>query len=181
MSISKGTRFDVFKRDEFTCQYCGRRPPEVTLEVDHIHPRAMGGDDDQMNLVTACADCNRGKSAKVLGSYVPRPDTDMAWLEMQQELAELKRYNEAKATRDKLLDVAYDLLMAHWQRSIRNTYYTPDENMLRYWIREFGPDEVEYAVDVVATKFDQRYFESRDHIMRYVGGILWKRRKGDVA
>ena len=99
-SISKGLRFDIFRRDSFACQYCGRTPPEVVLEIDHIHPVAEGGDNDAMNLVTACLDCNRGKRAKVLTEYMPRPDADLAWLEVQQEYAELKRYNETKALRD---------------------------------------------------------------------------------
>ena len=52
MSVSKSVRFEIFARDAFTCQYCGRRPPEVVLELDHIHPRAKGGSDDLTNLIT---------------------------------------------------------------------------------------------------------------------------------
>lgn len=62
-NLSKRTRFAVFKRDLFTCQYCGATPPSVVLEVDHIEPVAEGGTDDESNLVTACFDCNRGKAA----------------------------------------------------------------------------------------------------------------------
>lgn len=62
-SLSKRTRFEVFKRDLFTCQYCGATPPEAVLEVDHIEPKAEGGGDEESNLVTACFACNRGKSA----------------------------------------------------------------------------------------------------------------------
>ena len=40
--ISKALRFEVFKRDSFTCQYCGRSAPEVVLEVDHIVPVSKG-------------------------------------------------------------------------------------------------------------------------------------------
>jgi hypothetical protein len=61
--LSKRTRFAVFKRDLFACQYCGATPPAVVLEVDHIEPVAEGGSDDEGNLVTACFDCNRGKAA----------------------------------------------------------------------------------------------------------------------
>lgn len=61
MAVSKSKRFEVFKRDNFTCQYCGRKPPSVVLECDHLKPRASGGDDEMINLVTSCFDCNRGK------------------------------------------------------------------------------------------------------------------------
>ena len=64
--ISKALRFEVFKRDSFTCQYCGRSAPEVVLEVDHIVPVSKGGTNDLFNLVTSCKECNRGKSNKEL-------------------------------------------------------------------------------------------------------------------
>ena len=67
MSITKKLRFEVFKRDGFKCAYCGKNPPQVTLEVDHIDPKSKGGKDDINNLVSACFDCNRGKKA------IPRP------------------------------------------------------------------------------------------------------------
>jgi 5-methylcytosine-specific restriction endonuclease McrA len=54
-------RFAILERDAFACRYCGRKPPEVELEVDHLVPRSAGGTDDPSNLVTACFDCNRGK------------------------------------------------------------------------------------------------------------------------
>lgn len=58
-NIPNYIRFQVFKRDKFTCQYCGRSG--VELEVDHINPVANGGTNDIDNLITACKDCNRGK------------------------------------------------------------------------------------------------------------------------
>ena len=64
--ISKKLRFEVFKRDAFKCQYCGKSSPDVVLEVDHINPVANGGKNDIINLVTACYDCNHGKSARLL-------------------------------------------------------------------------------------------------------------------
>lgn len=59
-------RFEVFKRDKFTCQYCGGRAPEIVLHVDHINPVAHGGTNDILNLVTSCAACNLGKSDRLL-------------------------------------------------------------------------------------------------------------------
>ena len=60
--ISKRTRFDVLKRDKFTCQYCGKSAPDVVLHIDHIVPVSKGGTNDIINLVTSCAECNLGKS-----------------------------------------------------------------------------------------------------------------------
>lgn len=67
--LAVGLRFIVLSRDGFRCGYCGRGPKDgVTLEVDHVHPRSKGGTDALDNLVTACWDCNRGKSNKALAS-----------------------------------------------------------------------------------------------------------------
>lgn len=61
-AISKKIRFEVFKRDKFTCQYCGKQAPNVILEVDHIQPVSKAGKNDLLNLITSCNDCNRGKT-----------------------------------------------------------------------------------------------------------------------
>jgi len=62
-------RFAVLKRDNFTCQYCGRKAPDVSLHVDHVIPRSRGGTDAMANLKTACADCNLGKYDVLLDSH----------------------------------------------------------------------------------------------------------------
>lgn len=86
-SIPKRIRFEVFKRDKFTCQYCGRMAPDVVLEVDHIEPVSKGGSNDILNLVTACKDCNRGKGAKELSD-------NSTVRKQQQQLADLAEKNE---------------------------------------------------------------------------------------
>lgn len=69
--LTKKARFEVFKRDGFTCRYCGNTPPAVILEVDHIEPVCEGGTNDPDNLITACFDCNRGKGGTRLSSAPP--------------------------------------------------------------------------------------------------------------
>ena len=59
-------RFRVLQRDGFTCQYCGRKAPDVALQVDHVIPVASGGTAAMDNLRTACADCNTGKGGMPL-------------------------------------------------------------------------------------------------------------------
>lgn len=63
MAVSRSLRFQILRRDNNTCTYCGRTPPEVKLAVDHVVPEALGGSDDPSNLTTACEDCNGGKAA----------------------------------------------------------------------------------------------------------------------
>lgn len=63
MAVSKKLRFEVFRRDNWQCRYCGRAAKDgIVLEPDHVVPRARGGKDVATNLVTACEDCNSGKS-----------------------------------------------------------------------------------------------------------------------
>jgi hypothetical protein len=78
-SIAPGLRFRILARDEFTCRYCGRSAPSVELAVDHVHPVARGGTDDESNLVAACVECNAGKSALDLTAPIlERPSPNQA-------------------------------------------------------------------------------------------------------
>jgi hypothetical protein len=64
MSISKRLRYEILRRDNYACRYCGRAAPDVKLTVDHVVPESLGGSsDDPANLVAACEDCNNGKSS----------------------------------------------------------------------------------------------------------------------
>lgn len=65
--ISKRKRFELFDRDKFTCQYCGKQPPMVRLVIDHRIPIKEGGHNEDDNLITSCEECNQGKGAKVIG------------------------------------------------------------------------------------------------------------------
>ncbi len=64
----EATYFVIFERDEFTCVYCGKSSIEdgVKLVIDHVYPRSNGGENEILNLVTACCDCNAIKSGNNL-------------------------------------------------------------------------------------------------------------------
>jgi len=53
------SRRNVFKRDRYTCQYCGVQPGTDDLTIDHVLPRAQGGQSAWTNCVLACMDCNK--------------------------------------------------------------------------------------------------------------------------
>lgn len=73
----KFSRKNIFERDNFTCQYCGKKPPnrkvavkwmeKNELSLDHIVPRSKGGKTTWSNVVAACAKCNTKKGSYTLG------------------------------------------------------------------------------------------------------------------
>ncbi|MCW8861218.1 MAG: HNH endonuclease, partial [Rhodospirillales bacterium] len=67
------TRFNVFLRDRFTCQYCGDRFPTHDLTFDHVIPRSLGGRTTWENVVTACSPCNLRKGNKMPNEVGVRP------------------------------------------------------------------------------------------------------------
>ena len=170
-AISKGLRFDIFRRDGFTCQYCGRQPSDVVLEVDHITPVAEGGDNDQMNLVTACEDCNRGKGKKLL-DRPQRPDADLAWLESQQELSELRRYQRSKQEKEAVLSEIVETIQSLWL-CYSSLEWAPPESVIRKMLATFSPEFVEEALLSVAHKIDGGYLVATGNDwIRYTWGIL---------
>lgn len=90
-TISKKARFEVFKRDNFSCQYCGQSAPDVVLHIDHINPVAGGGDNDIMNLITSCLDCNLGKGARELDdkSIIAKQKAQLDELSRRREQLEM--------------------------------------------------------------------------------------------
>jgi len=86
-ALSKKTRFEIFKRDSFTCQYCGKSAPDVILHVDHIMPISKGGDDDITNLITSCESCNQGKKDILL-------DDDAVIAKRKKQLDDLQERRE---------------------------------------------------------------------------------------
>jgi len=72
--IVKLTRKEIFRRDNYTCQYCGRQSNNLT--IDHVIPRHLGGETNWDNLVTACPRCNHlkgGMTPEQSGMYPLRP------------------------------------------------------------------------------------------------------------
>lgn len=61
---------EVFKRDQYTCQYCGRKFSVSELGVDHIIPLSHGGNSEPDNLVKACMECNCTKANRSLKDYL---------------------------------------------------------------------------------------------------------------
>lgn len=66
--VNKRTRYLILRRDEYKCYYCGVSADDSQMHLDHIVPYSKGGATDPSNLVTACMDCNLGKSTLSAGN-----------------------------------------------------------------------------------------------------------------
>lgn len=162
--ISKGLRFNVFKRDSFQCVYCGNRPPSVLLEVDHIIPVSKGGLNKIENLVTSCINCNRGKSNKEL-SEVPKSVLDD---EKKEKLSQYKEYIKYVKGLKKIKDTQIGMVCDVYESYIEG--YTPSEKF-RFTISEFidklGVEEVIHAMNISCSRFTHK----KDSIFKYFCGV----------
>jgi 5-methylcytosine-specific restriction endonuclease McrA len=58
------SRLNIYARDKYTCQYCGRKPARAELNLDHIIPRSRGGVTSWENVVCSCVPCNLRKGGR---------------------------------------------------------------------------------------------------------------------
>lgn len=180
--MSKKLRFEVFKRDAFTCQYCGKKAPDVVLEVDHIKPVSKGGKNELLNLVTACFECNRGKRNIEL--------SDRQELEVQR-----KRLEELNAKREQMK------MMLEWKEELSKfrkeqvkvisslidefIYWTFDEEefdrKIISLIDQFGFEEVYESTKISVSKYVvSKHSYERTKEIKYavskIGGICYNRK-----
>lgn len=134
-AISKRLRFEVLKRDAFTCQYCGKQPPDTVLHLDHIKPVSKGGKNTLLNLVTSCQECNLGKSNKELSD-------DSAIKKQQKQLSDMA---EKKAQIEMMIDWRESLINSDklLSSSVKNII---DDYMDGYSVSETGLLNIEKAI-----------------------------------
>lgn len=149
VGISKRLRFEVFKRDSFTCQYCGRKAPEIVLQCDHINPVVAGGDNDILNLVTSCVDCNSGKGARVLSEnqMLTKQLDQLEELNQRREQIEMMIdwRNQLRDFDDNVLDRLEERWLNRTEAQFPLNPSGRDE--LRKWIKRYGVDLVLRAMD----------------------------------
>jgi hypothetical protein len=138
MSIPKTLRFEVFKRDSFTCQYCGRSAPDVVLHADHIHPKSQGGEDAILNLITSCADCNLGKSDRLLSdqTVVAKQKATLDGLQERREQIEM---------------------MMEWQRGLMNLENEIIEQLANLWAELVRPFSLNQSGIASLRKLTRRF------------------------
>jgi 5-methylcytosine-specific restriction endonuclease McrA len=91
------SRYNIYARDQNTCQYCGRRLPRNELNLDHVVPRAHGGLSRWENVVCSCHPCNRrkgGRTPEQAGMRLLRAPCRPEWTPFMLETFSLRRYRE---------------------------------------------------------------------------------------
>jgi len=114
-AVSVRLRFEVFKRDGFRCVYCGATPLDKLLHVDHVVPVVSGGDNEPSNLVTACPDCNMGKSSVPLQRRIVLGETPAEARAHERQILEyLSAQRRVQAAKQKARNYVAD----YWERTI---------------------------------------------------------------
>lgn len=174
-SISKRQRFEIFKRDGFMCLYCGRKPPEVVLQIDHVIPKSKGGTSDESNLVTCCQDCNGGKSNIPL-SHIPHAHVQS--IEVRQEkLDQLRAIAEQARIDVEVQEELFGLISDHWMALVGDD---PDEysiagplgQSVRRFLKMLPLPEVLEAVDITFRSCKSKSDYQRH---KYFCGVCWRK------
>jgi hypothetical protein len=160
-NLSKRRRFEVFKRDRFACQYCGRTPPTVVLQVDHIVAVAEGGSDDPQNLLTACFDCNQGKGAVPLSDRLSEEELRIEQAEAYEALLQERRRAENAAI-EEVVEI-FEEAFEGW--TIPDHYRPP----IREFLRLLPRSEVFEAMELACSRVPS------DRALKYFCGICWNK------
>lgn len=152
--MSKKIRFEVFKRDSFTCQYCGKAAPNVILHVDHVIPVSKDGDNDITNLITSCIDCNLGKSDRELSDDAVLQKRKKQLDELQERREQLEMMVEWQRGLSELDNQTVEICSDFWSE-LTPGYHLNEDGIkdLKKIIRRFGVSEVMSAMRISTEQY----------------------------
>ena len=190
-SIPNSVRFEVFKRDSFTCQYCGRSSPSVILEVEHIKPVSKGGTNEFLNLVTSCFECNRGKGKKELSdkTRIAKQANEIKLLEEKRWQFQLyKKYiKELSSVRDQELellleelDVDDEIIKSEVKKAhIKHGYFKVKEYyelwLINCELKDKNRIKRTPLRSYITKKENEKLLSPEERIKSYICGILYNR------
>lgn len=171
MAVSKRLRYEILRRDNHTCRYCGLAAPEVKLTIDHVVPSTLGGNDDPSNLVAACKDCNAGKSASSPDAELVA-DVDQRAIRWGKAMQVAVERRAAELAVDRENTAWFNDAWTNWTRGDATMPLDPNwkNSVLRFMAS--GLDR-EFLVDAVATAMGKDRLLDRDR-WRYFCGICWR-------
>ena len=176
-AMPKSLRFEVLKRDCFTCQYCGASAPEAILEVDHIIPVSNSGTNDILNLITSCRDCNRGKSKKLLSdeTIVRKQKKQQEEIQKRREMIELmaqwkKELLEESEHEIDMIEDAFRVVFSDV------TFTNHGRNKIRAIIKRFGFQAAYEATEISIAKYTDT-----ETAFNKIGGVCYNKSIGRTA
>ena len=168
LAVSKRLRSEIFRRDNSTCRYCGAKAPAVEITIDHVIPVTLGGSDEPSNLVTACADCNNGKTSVPPNAATVKQVSEDAfrWARAMEAAAE-KTVGDRQAAR-----TAFDQKWRAWSEG-RPPIPRPEDWGLSIdrFLKAGLPLSV--LLDCVDVAMSARQIKA-DAVFKYMCGAAWK-------
>ena len=163
-------RFTVFKRDKFTCQYCGRKPPQVVLEIDHIIPSSNGGTEEIENLITSCFECNRGKSNIDLLNIPPTVKKNID--EIKERAKQLKEFYKLQTEIDKKINEIVIEVCDYWEELWEGKWSFTIRGIatIRRFLKQLDKEEIKEAMAIAENRF-----ADVERAFRYFCGIVWQK------
>ena len=160
--------------------------PDIILDVDHLHPVAEGGDDDILNLITSCRDCNRGKgktplsqndslkkSQRQLLDLADKTEQSQMMIEWKKSMLEIQQ-QEIESINDLIASITGWELSEHGKGIIRKNLR--QFGFMLVWeatelsVEKYFDDSSEYAID-----------RSFNNMLHKIGGICYNKQKGSVG
>ena len=176
-TLSKKTRFEVFKRDSFKCQYCGAASPESVLVVDHIDPISKNGADEMVNYITACQPCNAGKSDRKLGDNTTLAKQKAQLDDLNERREQLEMMLQWRSGMKDIGESQVDAALSHWKQATPN-FNLKDEslNKLRKLVKDFG---LSHVLDAIDTSSQQYYkYDDEGNLLRESVELAWQKLGG---
>lgn len=174
MAVGKRLRFEVLRRDNHACRYCGATAPEVKILVDHVVPEALGGQSVPENLVACCEPCNSGKTSIAPDSgIIADVDADqLRWgyaMHMAKGIRrDLIEQREAYAQQFHDQWTGWTIGKGQWAKPV------PLEGGWRSTVDKFfehdvDPEDITYAIRAAMGTVSVK----PDNLFRYFCGIVW--------
>lgn len=175
--LSKKIRFEVFKRDNFTCQYCGRKAPDVILNVDHIHPVKEGGTNDILNLITSCFDCNSGKRHRKLSDNTVVEKQRQQIEELNERRIQLEMMLQWRDEVEKFETDKLQILVDRLSEKFSSKFYMSDsfKKELKTALKKYGLENMLEAIAISDNTYlkNPEDRENAELFLRKIPGIAY--------
>jgi hypothetical protein len=178
-STGKRQRFEIFKRDGFRCVYCGATPVRTPLHVDHVVAVANGGTNDPANLVTACADCNGGKSSIPLEAkrLAKRPAAE----ELRDHAEQIREFLAAQREVDAARREAVGMVAEFWTSTIglmSQKMYDRLGKVVQEWPHESIVKAIQITAARMGTPGEEYDWRCAENQAKYFQAVLRNWRNG---